>query len=527
MTSTAAILGPRAYASTRQITWLFAATTFTASALVFLVQPMSAKMLVPKLGGSAAVWNACVLFFQTSLLLGYLYAHVTTRWLGERRQAMAHLLLMMAALAFLPLTLGDGSPPAGSDPVWWLLVTMFTRLGLPFFTVATMAPLVQRWFATLPVPSAANPYFLYSASNIGSMMALLAYPLILEPVWGTQVHSDLWLLGYGALLVMTTACIVCVNRNGNDIAAAVQRSAALSCRHRARWTMLAFIPSSLMLGVTTHISTDLAAIPLLWVLPLAAYLLTFILAFSPLAWFPGRILARARPFLALAVMFSIAGKLHGPWFIPLHLVAFFAAALYCHASLVRARPGAEDLTEFYVWISFGGMLGGVFNSLVAPHVFNGIFEYPIVLALACFVRVPATNRNEQLERPGRFSAQRLSPVVVLAVTVVLILAESTRSKRGELIFADRSFFGVARVSAGNGGASHLLHHGSTCTVSRTCLRAVPANHSRIFTPPARSASSFTCPAFPSPTSQSWDWAAAVLPAMPRREATGHSSKSIR
>ena len=195
-----------------------------------------------------------VSFFQASLLLGYLYAHVTTRWLGERRQAMAHLLLMMAALAFLPLTLGDGSPPAGSDPVWWLLVTMFTRLGLPFFTVATMAPLVQRWFATLPVPSAANPYFLYSASNIGSMMALLAYPLILEPFWGTQVHSDLWLLGYGALLVMTTACIVCVNRNGNDIAAAEQRSAGLSCQRRARWTMLAFIPSSLMLGVTTHIN---------------------------------------------------------------------------------------------------------------------------------------------------------------------------------------------------------------------------------------------------------------------------------
>jgi SAM-dependent methyltransferase len=461
MTSTAAILSPRAYASTRQITWLFATTTFAASALVFLVQPMSAKMLLPKLGGSAAVWNTCVLFFQTSLLLGYLYAHVTTRWLGERRQAIAHLILMMAALAFLPLTLGDGSPPAGSDPVWWLLVTMFTRLGLPFLTVATMAPLVQRWFATLPVPSAANPYFLYSASNIGSMMALLAYPLILEPFWGTQVHSEFWLAGYGALLVLTTACIVCVNRNGQDIAADVQRSAAVSWRRRAKWTMLACIPSSLMLGVTTHISTDLAAIPLLWVLPLAAYLLTFILAFSRLAWFPGRILARARPFLALAVMFSIAGQLHGPWFIPLHLVAFFAAALYCHATLVRARPGAEELTEFYVWISFGGMLGGVFNSLVAPHVFNGIFEYPIVLALACFVRVPATDSNGQLERRGRFNAQRVSPVVVLAVAVVLILAESTRSKRGELIFADRSFFGVARVSAGNGGASHLLHHGST------------------------------------------------------------------
>ena len=463
MTSSAAVLriDTRARAFARSTIWLFTATTFTASALVFLVQPMFAKMILPKLGGSSAVWNTCVLFFQTSLLLGYLYAHLTTRWLGARRQATVHLILMVAALPFLPLTLGQSAPPSSSDPVWWLLATMIVRLGLPFLAVSTMAPLVQRWFATLPLPSAANPYFLYAASNIGSMVGLLAYPFILEPLSGTQMHARLWLFGYVVLLVLVAACALTVTDNGKERVAIVQQRAAVSWRRRAMWTVLACIPSSLMLGVTTHISTDLAAIPLLWVLPLSAYLVTFIVAFSRVAWFPDQVVARARPFLALAVMASIAGALHEPWLMLVHLVAFFAAAMCCHAALVRTRPGAEDLTEFYLWISVGGMLGGAFNSLVAPHVFNGIFEYPLVLALACLVRVPAGDRNERLEPPRRFSAQRVSPVLVVAVAILLTVVESSRSKRGKLIFADRSFFGVARVSITPDGASHLLHHGST------------------------------------------------------------------
>jgi SAM-dependent methyltransferase len=447
--------------SARSIVWLFTATTFAASTLVFLIQPMFAKMILPKLGGSSAVWNTSVLFFQTSLLFGYLYAHLTTRWLRPRRQAMVHLALMVAALPFLPLTLGQSSPPSSADPVWWLLGTMTVRLGLPFFAVSTMAPLVQRWFATQPLPSAANPYFLYAASNIGSMVGLLAYPFILELFSGTQVHARLWLFGYVVLLVFVAACALTVTDNGKGRAAIVQRGTAVSWRRRALWTVLACIPSSLMLGVTTHISTDLAAIPLLWVLPLSAYLLTFIVAFSRVAWFPQQIVARSRPFLALAVMASIAGTLHGPWLIPVHLAAFFAAAFCCHAALVRTRPGPEDLTEFYLWISVGGMLGGVFNSLVAPHVFNGIFEYPLVLALACLVRVPAGDGNDRLEPSRHFSAQRVSPVVVVAVAILLTVVESSRSKRGKLIFADRSFFGVARVSVAPDGSSHLLHHGST------------------------------------------------------------------
>ena len=212
MTSTAAAFGPatRARASARSTVWLFTATTFTASTLVFLVQPMFAKMILPKLGGSSAVWNTCVLFFQTSLLFGYLYAHLTTRWLRPRRQAMVHLTLMVAALAFLPLTLGEGAPPDSADPVWWLLGTMIVRLGLPFLAVSTMAPLVQRWFATLPLPSAANPYFLYAASNIGSMVGLLVYPFILEPFSGTRMHARLWLFGYVVLLALV-GCM-CVER---------------------------------------------------------------------------------------------------------------------------------------------------------------------------------------------------------------------------------------------------------------------------------------------------------------------------
>ena len=463
MTSTAVALGfgTRVRASARSAIWLFTATTFTASTLVFLVQPMFAKMILPRLGGSSAVWNTCVLFFQTSLLFGYLYAHLTTRWLRPRRQAMVHLTLMVAALAFLPLTLGEGSPPSSSDPVWWLLGTMTVRLGLPFLAVSTMAPLVQRWFATLPLPSAANPYFLYAASNIGSMVGLLAYPFILEPLSGTQMHARLWLLGYVVLIALVGACALSAAHGDDGRSTVVQRRAAITWRRRAMWTMLACVPSSLMLGVTTHMSTDLAAIPLLWVLPLSAYLLTFILAFSHVTWVPDYVVARARPFLALAVMASVAGTLHGPWLIPVHLAAFFAAALCCHTALVRTRPGADDLTEFYVWISVGGMLGGVFNALVAPHVFNGLFEYPLVLALACFVRVPTSEPDEPLESSRRFSAQRVAPALVVAVAILLTVVESSRSKRGQLIFADRSFFGVARVSVAPDGASHLLHHGST------------------------------------------------------------------
>lgn len=168
---------------------LFAVTMFIGSGLLFLVQPMFAKLALPRLGGSPSVWNTCVLFFQTTLLLGYLYAHFSTRWLGVRRQVGLHLILLLLPILALPLTLGDSEPPLSANPVWWLLRTMALTVGLPFFVVSTSAPLLQRWFAVLPVPSARDPYFLYSASNLGSMLALLGYPFLLEPLTGTRQQT--------------------------------------------------------------------------------------------------------------------------------------------------------------------------------------------------------------------------------------------------------------------------------------------------------------------------------------------------
>jgi spermidine synthase len=485
--------------------WLFTATTFTASALVFLVQPMFAKMLLPKLGGSPAVWNTCVLFFQTTLLLGYVYAHLTTRWLGAQRQAVMHFVLMTAALAFLPLQIGEDYPRAGANPVWWLLVTMIARLGLPFLAVSTMAPLVQRWFAATGVPSASNPYSLYAASNVGSMLALLAYPVALEPFWGTRVHAEFWRWGYVLLLVFVGGCAWRVNRSGKQEERTPSHAGRVGWGRRAQWTMLACIPSSLMLGITTHISTDLAAIPLLWVLPLAIYLLTFVLAFSTRVWIPERLLASALPLSVLAVMVSIIFQQRAPWVIPVHLIAFFCAALCCHTVLVGLRPVKEHLTEFYVWLSFGGMLGGVINSLVAPQLFNGIYEYPVALALACLARPSPGYRDRKPEEWGFVTIIAGVPFVVFVaawalgrflpdapIAVVLIrasilpailfalanrtvvfnalivltallfpVAGSGRTSLGELVFADRSFFGVSRVIEGPGRTYHLLQHGST------------------------------------------------------------------
>jgi len=490
--------------SHRTVVRIFVATTFVASSLLFLVQPMFAKMVLPRLGGSPAVWNTCVLFFQTILLLGYLYAHLTVRWLGARRQAALHLLVTLPAVVFLPLSLGDATPAEGSSPIRWLLTTLFVRLGLPFFALSTMAPLVQRWFSTLAVPSASNPYFLYAASNIGSLLALLSYPFLLEPLWGTRTQTVGWAIGYGVLLVLTAACALQVRLTGRDVPQTTD-DGVTTWAQKARWTALAFVPSSLMLGVTTLISTDLASIPLLWVLPLAAYLLTFVLVFSGRQWFSRTLLARALPVLVLAALLSLVYQTQAPWLIPLHLAAFFAAALTCHDALAHSRPPARDLTAFYVWMSVGGMLGGIFNTLVAPTIFTGIFEYPIVLALACLARSSPEYRRRRPEPIGLFVATGVVPPLVCAAlwaagqappgvslgaaivggsiipaavsavanrrapfnalallaVVGFIVASGSRSDLGDVIFADRSFFGVSRVLQAADGSYRVLQHGTT------------------------------------------------------------------
>jgi hypothetical protein len=504
--SPAVIPGEASVALSRLALPLFAATTFVASSLLFLVQPMFAKMVLPRLGGSPAVWNTCILFFQTMLLVGYGYAHLSTAWLGTALHARLHWFLMLVPLTLLPLTIGTSEPPAAANPVWWLLQVLAARVGLPFLIVSTMAPLLQRWFATLPVRSAADPYFLYAASNLGSMLSLLAYPFALEPTWGVRIQTWLWSASYCLLIVLTGICAFVTWKFGSPI----ERSTAVSveatppgARLRARWIFLAFIPSSLMLGVTTHISTDLAPVPLLWVLPLAIYLATFIIAFGAREVVPARLVARLLPLVVLVAMASVAMRISAPALIPVHFAAFFCCAMVCHTELARRRPNVRHLTEFYLWISVGGALGGAFNTLVATYVFSGIHEYPLVLALACLMRPSPAYGKGKLEPwpiiaiaavvpfticvllwsaglaakgadlfPTLFVvgvvlavfaslANRPAPFNALMSTLAVLVVVGFTGAKGNVLFAGRSFFGVMKVLDAPDHSYHVLQHGTT------------------------------------------------------------------
>ncbi|HJR59045.1 MAG TPA: fused MFS/spermidine synthase [Vicinamibacterales bacterium] len=472
---------------------------------MFVIQPLFAKMALPHLGGSPAVWNTCVLFFQAVLLLAYLYAHLTVQWLGARGQAISHVALLLLPLFVLPIAVPPGGPPEGEGPTWWLLRMMTVRIGLPFFLVATMAPLVQRWFATLPLRSAADPYFLYAASNMGSMLALLAFPFFLEPAYGVRLQARGWVAGYGLLIALAAICAATAWRYGGSLGQVPGGAAdrvPLTAWQRGWWVLLSFVPSSLMLGVTTHISTDLAAVPLLWIIPLSLYLATFILAFSTRQWVPDRLLARTFPLFALAAVASIVLRIGSPYLILLHLAAFFTCALVCHRRLARSRPPAAHLTEFYLWLSVGGVLGGIFNTLVAPHIFNGIYEYPLVLALGCLLR-PHTVAKTRPEPWSLFAVTSVTPlavcvglwgfgaspagaslrnIIVIALIVIggfwafagrrapfnalilgiaLLVLGGFGGLPGNTLFADRSFFGVLKVIAGPQPGYHVLQHGTT------------------------------------------------------------------
>lgn len=384
---------------------LFSLTLFVSAALLFLVQPMFAKLVLPLLGSTPAVWTASVMAFQALLLGGYVYAHVTSERLGVRRQAALHAGVMLLPLIALPIALpGDLRPPVDANPVLWLLGLLGVVVGLPFFVVSASAPLLQRWLAGTDHPAATDPYLLYRASNLGSMVGLLGYPLAMEPTLRLADQGRFWALGYGLLLLLVLACVVVLWRSAPaapapaPVAGGSSHAALLPGRsigragvvRRLRWIALSFVPSSLVLGVTTYFTTDLAPIPLLWVVPLAIYLLTFIIVFSPRAEVESihRAIVAGFPILVLLVVFTIVSQVREPLgpLVALHLAGFFAAAMVCHGELARDRPEPGLLTEFYLWIAVGGVLGGVFNALVAPLAFDGLLEYPIAIVAACLLR---------------------------------------------------------------------------------------------------------------------------------------------
>lgn len=379
---------------------LFSLTLFVSAALMFAVQPMYGRMVLPLLGGSPSVWNTVMVCYQLTLLVGYGYAHALSRR-GPRWWGL-HLALLLAALVVLPLRLRpDQTPPPGGDPVVWLIVAMASTVALPFLMLSTTGPLLQRWFAHTGHAQARDPYFLYAASNVGSMLGLLAYPFLIEPSLTLQQQSRGWTAGYVLLLLLIGACAMVARRGLAAARGAGAGSAAtpapatdpgerIGTRRRLHWLVLAFAPSSLMLGATTHLSMDLVAVPLLWIVPLAVYLMTFILAFAGRPLIPHGLLSRLQVFSALGVLIVLISHASEPlWFVAgLHLLALFTLGLTCHGVLAGSRPGVAHLTEFYVWIAAGGALGGAFNALVAPQVFTSVAEYPLVLALAC-VLAPA------------------------------------------------------------------------------------------------------------------------------------------
>src|SRR5262245_22143600 len=419
---------------------------------------MVGKMILPLLGGTPAVWSTCMVFFQAALLTGYAYAHASSAWLGIRRQTLVHLALLLVPLAVLPLGV-DASRLRGGEanPVLAVLVLLSVSVGLPFFAVSATAPLLSQWFTHTGHRAALDPYFLYAASNLGSMLALLAYPALIEPrltlrgsSWWAQ--TSLWMLGYGVLVVLIAACAIAVRRGvgragtesaarpgpapelgtaaatpatlglppGRDDAASERGvpSRALTVRRRLTWVALALVPSSLLLGTTTYVTTDIAALPLLWVLPLAIYLLSFILAFGrwPVALHRAAC-ALTVPLVLLVMFFMVSRYQPRNWVTTLwHFALLFVVSLACHGELAMSRPAPRFLTGFYLLISVGGVLGGLANALIAPVVFRSLLEYPLAMALGC--ALVASARASRRERRPRIVSAAL-PIGVALLAFVL------------------------------------------------------------------------------------------------------------
>lgn len=373
----------------------FALAIFAGAALLFLVQPMIGRMALPRLGGSPSVWNACMLFFQFVLLLGYLYAHAISG-IGRRAvQVGVHAAVTVGALALLPVGIPpDWSPPPEGTPVLDLLGVLAVSAGAPFFVLSTTGPLLQRWFSRSGGRGSGDPYFLYAASNAGSLLGLLAYPLVVEPSLALRQQSWAWSAGFVLYALAVGTCAYAFLRAGRvragDDAARepAETGPAPSGRQQWRWVLLAFIPSSLMLGTTQYVSTDVAAVPMLWVIPLALYLVTFILAYSgrnPLPPGPAG-LGLALSAMATAWVRDLRPVSELWLLIAPHMGVLFFGAMMCHALLADERPGARYLTRYYLLISVGGALGGCFNSLVAPVIFDSLWEYPLIVVALCALR---------------------------------------------------------------------------------------------------------------------------------------------
>ena len=499
------------------------ACAFLGAALLFGLQPIVARQVIPVLGGSPSVWTACVLFFSTVLLLGYLYAHALGRIGSLRIQAFVHVTLLLSAAALLPARLADAATftPLESSPTRWLLVMLARTVGPAAFVISATGPLVQAWLVRT---RRVDPYHVYAFGNAGSLAALVAYPLIVEPVSSLTQQFTAWKWGCWSFVAAMSSCAVLAARS-TPANVADRNASSVPWDARANetlatallWVALSAIPSSLMLGVTAYLSTDIAAVPLLWVVPCALYLLTLIASFSR---FLPHVTAFSGFLLPIAVPASLAVQsAHAPTpallFAALQLAAFVVAALACHGALAVRRPSPDRLTVFYLWIAIGGVLGGAVNTLVAPALFSTVLEYPLML-IAALVLPTWCAAQRPWQAWGRYAAfigvasvpsalllqaMDVSRALVLFVAVGIPLAFCFASRHAgvqagvivalivtpflagnrqeKVLYTARSFFGVHKVIAVDDGAAHILQHGTTVHGRQSLaneLRREPASY---------------------------------------------------
>lgn len=393
--------------------------------LLFSIQPMVAKMLLPILGGSPSVWNTAMVFYQAALLGGYFYAHLVAKKLAFKNQLILHAIVLILPMIVLPLGYGDLHPPAGQNPIPWMLLTMALSVGLPFFVLSASSPLIQSWFSR---SGNQDPYFLYAASNVGSFLGLLAYPFVIEPKLAVAQQSGIWTYGYIALVVLFLVTAIKLRPkidSNREQEANAPPDEPLPWSRRLKWVFLAFVPSSQFIGVTTYLTTDIAVMPLLWVIPLAIYLLTMVLVFAKRPPIPHKLIVAIFPYALAALVFITAipkvNDENNPLYVftanrtgafGVHLLMLFIGAMLCHGELAKDRPTPGRLTEFFLWMSFGGVLGGMFNALVAPSIFVQVVEYMLILAVS------------GLALPARVKGWTFS-LTALDIAVPIIIGAST------------------------------------------------------------------------------------------------------
>ncbi len=440
---------------------LYATTIFLSAFLLFQVQPLIAKIILPWFGGTAAVWTVCMLFFQVLLLVGYVYSHAYIR-LRTRAQRFIHVALLVLAAASLPLSASAAWKPAdGADPTWRILGLLATSVGLPYFVLSTTGPLVQAWYARSH--EGASPYRLFALSNLGSMLALLSYPLLVEPWLALGRQTAIWSAGF-VLFAFPCAVLAWRSRNAEARLSPADEADKPGPSLQALWAALAACASTLLLAFTSHMTLNIAAIPFLWVAPLALYLLSFVLCFEASGWYRRWLFVPLLGAGLAAVSMTLSESNPSIWtLIPLYSATLFAACMVCHGELARSKPHPRYLTGFYLMLALGGALGGVLVGLVAPNVFDDLYELPIGMVALCLLVIATLRRNRaSLLHHRRLGAAAQFVLAGLTVALAVALARDYRANSADSRVSSRNFYGVLNVRDSGEGpeAMRVLSHGT-------------------------------------------------------------------